>query len=235
MALVEDRLSVRELPAEERPREKLRLRGATQLSHQELLAILLRTGRKGEDGLSLAQHILMKWKGLRGLAQADLSELEQEPGVGPAKASVLKAALELGARMGRLRSDDRALVRTPQDIANLLQAEMAFLEQEELRVVLLDTRNHVDGIEVVSRGTLNTAQVRPADLFRLAVRRNCASIIVAHNHPSGDPAPSPDDVRLTAEIVAAGRMLGVEVLDHLVIGRERWVSLKREGLGFMDK
>lgn len=226
---------MRELPADERPREKLRVRGASSLSPQELLAILLGTGTRKEDVLALALHLLSRWKGLRGLAQADLAELEQVHGVGPAKASVLKAALELGMRLSGLPHDERLLVHNPRDVANLLQAEMAFLEQEELRVVLLDTRNRVDGIEVVSRGTLNTAQVRPADLFRLAIRRNCASVIVAHNHPSGDPAPSPDDVRLTAEIVAAGRLLGVEVLDHLVIGRERWISLKREGLGFADK
>lgn len=226
---------MRELPADERPREKLRLRGASSLHAQELLAILLGTGTPKEDVLGLALRLLSQWKGLRGLAQADLAELEQVHGIGPAKASVLKAALELGTRMSHLPPDDRPLLRTPQDVANLLQAEMAFLEQEELRVVLLDTRNRIDGIEVVSRGTLNTAQVRPADLFRLAVRRNCASIIVAHNHPSGDPAPSPDDVRLTTQIVEAGRLLEVEVLDHLVIGRERWVSLKREGLGFPGK
>ncbi len=196
---------------------------------------MLGTGSRKEDVLALALHLLSRWKGLRGLAQADLAELEQVHGVGPAKASVVKAALALGALMSGLPRDDRPLVHNPGDIANLLQAEMAFLEQEELRVVLLDTRNRVDGIELVSRGTLNTAQVRPADLFRLAIRRNCASIIVAHNHPSGDPAPSPDDVRLTTEIVAAGRLLGVDVLDHLVIGRERWISLKREGLGFAGK
>ncbi len=226
-------LMIRDLPDSERPRERLLAAGAQALSEAELLAIILRTGVRGTSAIALAQHLLSTFGGLRGLARTTPLELQQRvKGLGPAKAAQLMAALEIGRRLARATPDERPKVTSPEDAATLLMPDMAHLEQEVMRVILLDTRNHVMGITTVYRGSLNTAVVRVGELFRDAVRTNAAAIIVAHNHPSGDPTPSPEDVRVTRDLVAAGRLLDIKVLDHLVIGHNRWVSLRERGLGF---
>lgn len=226
-------LMIRDLPDSERPRERLLAAGAQALSEAELLAIILRTGVRGTSAIALAQHLLSTFGGLRGLARTTPLELQQQvKGLGPAKAAQLMAALEIGRRLARATPDERPKVTSPEDAATLLMPDMAHLEQEVMRVILLDTRNHVMGITTVYRGSLNTAVVRVGELFRDAVRTNAAAIIVAHNHPSGDPTPSPEDVRVTRDLVAAGRLLDIKVLDHLVIGHNRWVSLRERGLGF---
>jgi len=153
-------------------------------------------------------------------------------GLGPAKAAQIKAALELGNRMRLETPDERQSIHSPADAAALVQFEMSVLEQEELHVILLDNRNRVLKIERVYRGSVNTSQVRVGELFKAAVRSNAPALIVVHNHPSGDPTPSPDDVAVTRAIVSAGKLLDVDVLDHLVIGRGSYVSLKERGLGF---
>jgi len=224
--------TIKELPVPERPRERLARLGPSALSTAELLAIVLRTGVGGENVLAVASRLLARYGGIVGLARASLSELISERGVGLAKAAQLQAALELGRRLVMAAPEERPQIRTPADVATLLMAELGHLEQEHFWVVLLDTRNRVLGSQVVYKGSLNQSQVRVAEVFREAVRRNCAAIIVAHNHPSGDPSPSPEDVAVTRDLVAAGRLLGVEVLDHLVIGQQRWVSLRERGLGF---
>ncbi len=152
--------------------------------------------------------------------------------MGTAKAVSIKAALELGRRLLLESPGERPQVRSPEDVASILQIDMSLLEQEHLRVVLLNTKNHVVAIPTVYKGSLNSSQVRVGEVFRDAVRENCASVIVAHNHPSGDPTPSPEDVRVTRDLVAAGKLLDIEVLDHLVIGRGRYVSLRQKKLGF---
>ena len=152
--------------------------------------------------------------------------------MGEAKVAQLKAAFELGRRLLVESPDEQPTITSPADAANLLLGEMSLLEQESMRVILLDTRNRVQAIQTVYQGSLNTTMVRVGELFREAVRANCAAIIVAHNHPSGDPSPSPEDVAITKDIVAAGKLLSIDVLDHLVIGRQRFVSLKERGLGF---
>jgi DNA repair protein RadC len=223
---------VKEWPATEQPREKLVQLGPEHLSEAELLAILLRAGVKGQDVLSLAQHVLRHHGGLLALSRAPLIHLMETKGIGEAKATTIQAALELGRRLILTEARDALQVRSPQDVASLLQIEMGPLQQEHLKVVLLDTKNHVQGIREVYKGSVNTSQIRTAEVFRDAVKENCPAIVVAHNHPSGDPTPSPEDVRVTRELVSAGRLLDIELLDHLVIGRNRYVSLRQKKLGF---
>jgi len=223
---------IRDLPAGERPRERLARAGEGALSTTELLAIILRTGVGGESVLDMARRLLSQYGGLPGLARASYDELKAEKGLGEAKTAQLKAALELGRRMLLASPEDRFVVRSPADVAQLLMAEMAHLEQEHFRVLYLDTRNRLLGSETVYIGSLNASHIRVGEVFRDAVKRNCAAIIVVHNHPSGDPTPSPEDVEVTRQLVAAGDLLDVEVLDHLVIGQHRFVSLRERGLGF---
>jgi len=228
----EYRPTIKEMPLDLRPRERLIRAGEGALSTAELLAIILRTGVGGENVLALATRILSTYGGLPGLARASFAELHQVKGLGPAKTAQLKAALELGRRMLLAAPEQRFVVRSPADVAQLLLAEMSHLEQEHFRVVYLDTRNQVLGIQTIYIGSLNASHIRVAEVFRDAIKRNCAAIIVAHNHPSGDPTPSPEDVGVTRELVSAGRLLDIELLDHLVIGQQRFVSLRERGLGF---
>ncbi|OGO03159.1 MAG: hypothetical protein A2Y59_02680 [Chloroflexi bacterium RBG_13_52_14] len=223
---------IKELPVTERPRERLKQYGAAALSNSELLAIILRTGAASESVLHLSARLLTKFRGLAGLARAGFGELCQERGLGEAKAAQVKAALELGRRLMSTQSEERPVVKSPADIATLLQGEMSFLEQEEMRVVLLNTKNQVLSVPRVYKGSINTSLVRVSELFKEAVRENCAALVVVHNHPSGDPTPSPEDVKVTEQIVKAGKLLDIEVLDHIIIGQQRYISLKERGLGF---
>jgi DNA repair protein RadC len=223
---------IRDLPVDLRPRERLAYAGAGALSTAELLAIILRVGGKGENVIRMAERLLAQFGGIAGLAQAGFDELCRQHGMGEAKTTQIKAALELGRRLMAASPQDRPQVRSPADVANLLMMEMGLLEQEHLRTVLLDTKNFVIRVSNIYAGSLNTAVVRVGEVFREAIRANAASVIVVHNHPSGDPTPSPEDVRVTELLVDAGKLLDIEVLDHLVIGRNRYVSLKERGLGF---
>jgi DNA repair protein RadC len=228
---------IRDLPSNERPRERLKKYGASSLSNAELLAIIWRTGSSGKERasvLSIAQWALQQFHSLTGLAQASVPELQAIPGVGEVKAIELAAAFELGKRLVASDPAERPVVRSPREVVNLVQNDMALLEQEELWVLLLNSKNQVLSIRRLYRGTLNSSTVRVAELFRAAIRENCASVIVVHNHPSGDPTPSPEDVRVTAEAVKAGQLLDIEVLDHVIVGagKDRYVSLKERGLGF---
>ena len=228
----EYRPRITDLPDDERPRERLLHVGASAVSTAELIAIILRVGTGGENVVALAQRLLAKYRGLGGLARASTNELREEKGLKDAKIAQLKAAFELGRRLLVEAPEEKPTITSPADAANLLLGEMSLLEQECMRVILLDTRNRVQAIQTIYQGSLNTTMVRVSELFREAVRANCAAIIVAHNHPSGDPSPSPEDVAITKDMVAAGKLLSIEVLDHLVIGHQRFVSLKERGLGF---
>jgi DNA repair protein RadC len=228
----EYRPMIRDLPVGERPRERLAHFGEGALSTAELLAIILRTGVGGISVLDMASHLLSSYDGLPGLARASFDELMAEKGLGEAKTSQIKAALELGRRMLSISPEDRFVIRSPSDVAQLMMAEMAHLAQEHFRVLYLDTRNRLLGTETVYVGSLNASHIRVGEVFRDAVKRNCAAIIVVHNHPSGDPTPSPEDVEVTRQLVAAGNLLDIDVLDHLVIGQQRFVSLRERGLGF---
>jgi DNA repair protein RadC len=226
------RPTIRDLPAEERPRERLARYGGASLSTSELLAILLRTGGRGENVLQMAQRLLIDCGGLAGLGRASFAELAAMKGIGPAKAAQVQAGLEIGRRLLVASPNERPQINSPSDAAALLMGEMACLEQEHLRLLLLDTKNRVLAAPTIYKGNVNTTVVRIAELFREAIRHNSTGLIMAHNHPSGDPTPSPEDVQMTRQIVEAGRLLGVEVLDHLIIGDNRFVSLKERGLGF---
>ncbi len=226
------RYRITDLASSDRPRERLALLGAKALSNAELIAILLRSGIEGRNVLQLAQELIADLGGLAGLLRTSYDELCARKGIGPAKASQLKAAAELGRRLAVATPEDRPTIQSPEDAAGLLLYEMGALEQEHLRVLLLDTRNRLMRTVEVYRGSLNASLVRVGEVLRDAVRSNAAAVIVVHNHPSGDPTPSPEDVALTRAIVEAGNLLDIEVLDHLVIGKGRFVSLKSRKLGF---
>ncbi len=223
---------ITDLHEDDRPRERLASLGPQALSNAELIAILLRVGVKGENAVQVGQRLLNKFGGIAGIHRAPFDELIAQHAIGEAKAAQIKAAIELGRRLTVESPEERATINSPADAAALVQYEMSGLEQEHLRIILLDRRNRVLEIVELYRGSTSSAQVRVAEVFRDAIRKNASALIVVHNHPSGDPTPSPDDVALTRAIVQAGKMLDVDVLDHLVIGLGRWVSLKERGLGF---
>ncbi len=224
--------TIRELPSEARPRERLIADGADSLSPAELLAIILRVGGPGENAIAMANRLLAHFKGMVGLARASIEELCAVKGMGEAKATQLKAAMELGRRMHLAAPEDRPRINSPADVANLLMMEMGLLEREEMRAALLDTKNYLMKVVTIYQGSLNAAVVRTAEVFREPVRANSLSIVLVHNHPSGDPTPSPEDIQVTEQLVAAGRLLDIELLDHIVIGRNRFVSMKERRLGF---
>lgn len=228
----EARISVREWPLAERPRERLRDLGPAHLSTAELLAIILRTGTRERSVVALAQGLLDKYGGASGLAQAGFRQITRFPGVGEAKAAQLKAALELGRRASADTQADRPVIRSATDAKHYLLSDFVDEEQEKFLVVLLDTKHHVVGKEVLYRGTLNQTVIRSAEVFREAVRANCASVLVAHNHPSGDPTPSADDVATTARLEKAGDLLEITLVDHIIMTRDTALSLREKGLGF---
>lgn len=225
---------IKDIQILERPRERLAKMGASVLSTAELLAILLGVGVEGENAIQVGQRLLKDFNGLVGLQRASYAEICDQHGIGEAKAAQIKAAIDLGRRLASQCACDRPVVHSPEDAADLVQYEMSALEQEHLRVILLNTRNHVLGIKTIYQGSLNSSQVRVGELFRPAIRENAAAIIVIHNHPSGDPSPSPDDIAITKVIIEAGKLLDIQVLDHLIIGQGRFISLNRRGLGFSD-
>ena len=212
--MAEYHLRIKELPASAQPRERLRDYGAAALSDTELLAILLRVGVAGTNVLELAQQLLVEQGGWPGLLRCDYQDLCRRHGIGEAKAATLKAALEIGRRLLLTEHAERFQIKSPTDAAQLLMLEMGHLDQEHLRTVLLDTKNRVQAVATVYVGSLNASLVRVGEVFKAALRHNSAALIVAHNHPSGDPTPSPEDVLVTREIVSAGKLLDVEVLDR---------------------
>lgn len=223
---------IRDLPAGERPRERLRDAGAASLSNAELLAIVLRTGTAKESALAQATRLLARFEGLAGLHQAPFLELCRERGIGQAKAAQLKAALELSLRLSAMTDDSRPVVRTPDDIANLVLAEMSILGEERVRVMLLDARNRVLGIPTVYVGSVHTTNVRIGELLSEPVRVKAAAIVVLHNHPSGDPVPSAADVKMTQSLREAATLMDIDLLDHIVIGGGRYTSMRALKLGF---
>lgn len=223
---------IRELPLAERPRERLATVGAPALSSVELLAVLWGSGAPAGSSMDVAAAVLAHHGGLTELARADLIELTDVPGIGGARAAQLLAAFEIGRRSVAAGHGRRWSVRAPRDVADRLSVEMAPLEREELRVLLLNTKNSVLRQSTVYVGNVSAAVVRVAELFRDAVRSHAAGVILVHNHPSGDPEPSPDDLHLTAEAIAAGRLLDVAVLDHVILARDGYVSLRDRGVSF---
>ncbi|MFP3854017.1 MAG: RadC family protein [Anaerolineales bacterium] len=232
MGDTQGRYRITDMSSLERPRERLAQLGERSLSTSELVAILLGSGIEGLNAVQLAQRILQEAGGLSGLQRLSYDGLRQFRGLGPAKAAQVKAAIELGRRIAVATPEEKPTIQSPEDAAGLLLYEMGGLEREHLRVLCLDTRNRLQKMAEVYKGSLNSSWIRIAEVFRDAVRINAAAIIVAHNHPSGDPTPSPEDVAVTKAIVEAGKLLDIEVLDHLVIGQGRYISMKAKGFGF---
>ncbi|AIQ14085.1 RadC family protein [Paenibacillus durus] len=221
---------LRDLPHEERPRERMMQYGAESLSQAELLAILLRTGTRQESAIHVAQRILGQVGGLRRLADLSIEEMMDIKGIGPAKAVQLKAGIELGRRMSNSRLDQPVTIRSPHDAADILTEQLRYLQKEHFVCLFLNTKNHVIAQETLSMGSLNASIVHPREVFRAAIKCSSASIICAHNHPSGDPTPSPEDITLTRRLLEAGEIVGIDVLDHLIIGDDGFVSMKEQGL-----
>jgi DNA repair protein RadC len=223
---------IREVPAPERPRERLAQRGPANLSSAELIALVWGSGSMGRSAVAIAEDALGRHDGLTGLAKATGLELQEIEGVGPARAGQLEAAFELGRRLLADWPAASWAIRSPRDVADRLVLQMGRLEREELRVVVLNAKNVVLRIVTVYVGNVSSSLVRVGELFRDAVRLSASRVILVHNHPSGDPTPSPDDLHLTAEALAAGRLLDIDVLDHLVVGHDAWVSLRDRGVSF---
>lgn len=221
---------IRDLPRDQRPRERLLSFGASALSDTELLAIMLRAGSASESVIRLAERLLSHFQSLKGLAQASADDLATLKGIGPAKAAEILACLEIGKRLAAYTDAPRPCIRSPQDVYQIVGAEMRYLSQEQFRTLSLDTRNGVIRSRMVTQGSLNSSIVEAREVFREAISCNAASIIGVHNHPSGDPSPSQEDIALTKRLVEAGQIVGIEFLDHLVIGDGKFVSLKERGL-----
>lgn len=222
-------LMIRDFPQDERPRERFIQNGAQSLSNHELLAILLRTGTKEESVLQLSNRLLTQFEGLRLLKDATLDEITSIKGIGMAKAIQVLAAVEIGRRISNLTYQDRYVIRSPEDGAKYMMNDMRFLSQEHFVCLYLNTKNQVLHKQTIFIGSLNASIVHPREVYKEAIRRSAASIICLHNHPSGDPAPSREDIEVTKRLVECGKIIGIELLDHLIIGENKFVSLKEKG------
>lgn len=222
-------VGIKDMPEDMRPREKLLNQGETALNEEELLAIILGMGTARTSALELARQLLSKYGGLRHLKEASLEELLQEKGIGPAKAVSIKAAIELGRRIAQGHRNRRQ-VKSPEDVTDMVMEEMRYFDREHFRVLYLDRKGGVLDMEDISIGGLHSSIVHPREVFKPAVKRSAASVILVHNHPSGDPSPSREDIEVTRRLVEAGGIMGIEVLDHVIIGEKNYVSLKAQGL-----
>ena len=223
---------VRDLPKEERPREKLLAAGAAALSNTELLAVLLRTGVREGSVLRVAEEVLTLYreKGILAIAQMGARELSAIKGVGPAKAATILAAVELGRRLAMKEAARRMIVHGPADAAHYAMPRLRFESKEHFAVLLLNTKNHVLAMPVISVGTLSASIVHPREVFQAAISHAAASMILVHNHPSGDPTPSPEDIAVTRRMAEAGKVMDIPVLDHIILGDDKFISLKEKGM-----
>ena len=227
---VEYRFTIKEMPEEMRPRERMLRNGPEALTDVELIAILLRSGTPTSTALELAAQLLARFEGIRGLMAAGIEELQEVKGIGPAKAIEVRAALELGRRVAAAPAAERPVIRTPDDAAAVVMENFRHLDREHFGVLVLNTKHQVLAHERVSVGTLNSSSVHPREVFKNAVRRNAAALVLVHNHPSGDPTPSRQDIELTRRLVEAGQIMGIEILDHIIVGDNKYTSFKAEGL-----
>lgn len=222
-------IMIKDVPVEDRPRERLLSLGPSHLSNQEILAILLGSGTKKESVMELSNRVLMHFEGIKLLSDATIEELTAIKGIGPAKGVLILASIEMGKRMSEYKPSERYIIRSPEDGANFVMEEMRTLTQEHFVVLFLNTKNQIIHRQTVFIGSLNASIVHPREVFREAVKRSAASIICAHNHPSGDPTPSQEDIQVTRRLVECGKMIGIELLDHLIIGDRKFISLKEKG------
>ncbi len=226
---MEYKSGIKNMPQEMRPREKMQARGAECLSEVELLAIILGNGTRNMSALDLAQQLLVLYKGLRNIREASLEDITRVKGIGPAKAISIKAAIELGRRTA-LEVKIKDFINSPDDVSRLLMEEMRYYDREHFCVLYLDRKGGLVIKEDVSVGGLSSSIVHPREVFKTAVKCSAASIILVHNHPSGDPTPSREDIEITRRLIEAGSIMGIEVLDHLIIGQNKYCSLKEKGL-----
>jgi DNA repair protein RadC len=223
--------TIHDLPISERPRERLQKFGVEALSAQEILALILGRGIAGESVMVTAQRLLSQFGSLKGIASASVEELSQVKGIGIAKASQIKAAFELANRLeGYSDAGSKPVVKTPDDVVGLVRGRLKGKKKEHFLALLLDTRNQLIKMAEISVGSLDSSLVHPREVFKEAISATAASVVFAHNHPSGDPTPSEDDIRLTKRLAEAGEIVGIDVLDHIIIGDKNFLSLKREGL-----
>ena len=221
--------TIKELPLDERPRERLAANGATALTTAELLAILIRVGNAQRSAVSLGEHLLAHFGNIKEIACAPVEALAKVHGIGKAKAAQIKAAIEFGNRVALFTGDARPTIGGPRDVSNLLMPELRYVKKETLKSLLLDTKNHVLAIKTVSVGDLSSSIVHPREVFQDAILASAAALIIAHNHPSGDPTPSAEDIAVTRRLMDAGEILGIDLLDHIIIGDGVFVSLKERG------
>ncbi len=224
------RVSIKDMPLSLRPRERLLQEGPEALSDIELLAIMLRTGYAAASAVELATALLGHFGGIKQLLGVSAEELSAFKGVGPAKVAQIRAALELGRRVAMATAWDRPYIKSPENAAALVMEEMRYLDREHFCALLLNTKNQVLARETISIGTLNSSAIHPRELFKAAIRRSAAGVILLHNHPSGDPTPSRQDIEVTSRLIEAGSIIGIQVLDHLVIGDNKFISFKAKGL-----
>jgi DNA repair protein RadC len=225
-----DSIMIRDLPFEERPREKLKTLGAGALSNAELLAILLRVGSRNESAVQVATRILARGGGLRKLPELSLEELQENKGIGPDKAVMIKAALELGSRLSTMPREEFGSITNPRQAADLFMEELRYKKKEYFKILLLNTKNHIISREEISVGSLSASIVHPREIFSIPMRKSAASVILFHNHPSGDPSPSQEDLEVTRRLVDAGNILGISVRDHIIIGDGCFFSFREKGL-----
>ena len=222
-------MKIKKLPSDERPREKLIKHGPRTLTNSELLAIILRTGNKKESVLELSNKFFKKYN-LKSLSRLKTSTLKKQLGIGDAKACQIMACFELGKRLSAFKEGKKPVIRNAKDIAKLFIPEMLALEKEHFKGIYLDSRKRIIKQENIFIGSLNESVVHPREIFKIALDENAAAIILLHNHPSGDPSPSDFDIEITRELIKAGELLGIQVLDHIIIGGKKYVSLKDKGV-----
>lgn len=228
----ENGFSIRDLAPQERPREKMIQNGSETLSNSELLAILIRTGTRDLSALDLANRILaLSEEGLQHLGQCSVEDLSTVSGIGPSKACQILAGVELGRRLTRARLMNPRILNHPREVAAYLIEDMKDLRQEWFRILLLNNRKQVMGYETISVGTLNASLVHPRDVFEKAIRKNASTMILVHNHPSGNPSPSDEDRLLTKRLTDAGTLMGIEVIDHVIVGNGNYYSFKENQVG----
>lgn len=223
--------TIKDMPLNERPREKLYKYGSKSLSNAELIAVIIRTGSRNETAIQISQNLIsMDKKGIGFLSDASFEELTSVKGIGKCKAAQIISAIELGKRIAAQGGEDKIKVTSPTDIVNLIMEEMRFLKKEHFRIAILDTKNHIITIEEISIGNLNSSIVHPREVFNIAIRRSANSIILIHNHPSGDPTPSREDINITNRLIEAGSIIGIRVLDHIIMGNNRYLSFKERNI-----